>query len=355
MTFAYTAMDPNGRKRTGIIDAVNRDAAMQAIAAEGRSVLELGEEVVSKEDKQVRSGKGVSRSDLSLFTRRLADLSSAGLPLDRVIQVIAEQAESPVLSAVCEDVLIEVRAGKPVSEALAMHPKLFNPIYTQTLRAGEASGQFPEVAQRLADFQETEVTRRSTVISALTYPVILFITAIFIVVFLMAYVVPKLSGVFASIGSDLPVTTKALLATSNFITKDGLYIGVALVAAFFGFRTWTATPSGALARDRFLLLAPIIGPVVRKATVSRYSRILGTLIYGGVPILEALELSGLAAGNKVFQVSSETVENDVREGISIAAAMRDAGAFPPVLTNMVSVGEETGNLPLIAKSSFQQP
>jgi type II secretory pathway component PulF len=347
MTFAYTAVDSMGRKRTGVIDAASADAATQALAADGRFVIEIAEEAQKKEARQAVSGRGVSRADLSLFTRRLADLSAAGLPLDRVLSVIAEQSESKVLAEVAHQVLDEVRGGRPVSESLAMHPKLFSTIYTQTLRAGEASGQFPEVATRLADFQESEVTRRSQIVSALTYPVILAVVAVLIVVALLTFVVPALSGVFKDMGSSLPATTQLLLAITGFLTKDYLYIAVGIVVLIVGYRAWVATEAGALARDNFLLHAPVLGPIVRKSTVSRFSRVLATLVYGGVPILEALELSGKAAGNRVFLRSAEQVQGDVREGQPIAAAMRDAGAFPPVLTNMVAVGEETGNLPLM--------
>jgi type II secretory pathway component PulF len=349
VTYAYTALDPAGKKRTGFIDADSKDSAVARIAAEGRFVVDIREQAVQKStsshgDTTKRKGK-VSRSDLALFSRRLADLALAGLPLDRVLQVVAEQSESQVLADVAEQVLGEVRGGKPVSESLAMHPKLFPQVFCQTLRAGEASGQFGEVAQRLADFQEREVTRRSQIVSALIYPAILATTAIGVVVFLLTFVVPKLSGVFHDLGNDLPGSTKLLLASTDFIQKQyvGIIIGIGLVIA--GYRIWAATPKGALQRDTLFLKAPILGPVISKATVSRFARVLGTLLYGGVPILEALHLSGLAAGNLLFRQSADLVTHDVREGRPIAEAMRDAGAFPPVLTHMVAIGEETGDLP----------
>src|SRR5579872_7514523 len=172
MTFAYVALDASGRKRSGTVEASTREAAMQAIQTEGRFVLEIGEDRHATPAESSGKKGRVSRSDLALFTRRLADLSSAGLPLDRVLAVIAEQSESATLSAITQEVLQEVRAGKPVSESLAMHPRYFGEIFCQTLRAGEASGQFPEVAQRLAEFQENEVARRSQIVSAMIYPAI---------------------------------------------------------------------------------------------------------------------------------------------------------------------------------------
>ena len=159
-----------------------------------------------------------------MFTRRLADLSGAGLPLDRVLQVVSEQSENPTLTAVAQEALNDVRSGVPVSQALARHPKFFPEVYTQTLRAGEASGQFPEVAARLADFQEKEVTRRSQITSALVYPSVLAFTAVGVVIFLLTFVVPRLSGVFKDLGSNLPITTQILLASTDFVTKNWILV-----------------------------------------------------------------------------------------------------------------------------------
>jgi len=350
-TFAYTALDPAGKKRTGFVDAANKDAAVATITAEGRFVLNITEHAVQKGSETHRKGetpkKGgkVSKSDLALFSRRLADLALAGLPLDRVLQIVAEQSESQQLADVSEQALAEVRGGKPVSEALAMHPKLFPQVFCQTLRAGEASGQFGEVAGRLADFQESEVVRRSTIVSALIYPVILATTAVGVVIFLLTFVIPKLSGIFKDLGNDLPAPTKMLLAMTGFVNGNYMLIIGGIVILAVGYKAWSSTDAGLLARDKMFLTMPVIGPVVNKATVSRFARVLGTLLYGGVPILEALELSGLAAGNRLFRVSAEQVMNDVKEGRPIHEAMRDAGAFPPVLTHMVAIGEETGDLP----------
>jgi type IV pilus assembly protein PilC len=169
--------------------------------------------------------------------------------------------------------------------------------------------------------------------------------AIGVIAMLMLYVVPKLSGVFEDLGNDLPANTVILLKSSEFMSTNYPTILAAIAGLILLYKAWTKTEQGALGRDRILLKAPLIGTVVRKATISRFARVLGTLVFGGVPILEALRLSGMAAGNRVFLQSSQRVENDVREGKPIAAAMRDAGAFPPVLTNMVAVGEETGDLP----------
>ncbi len=348
MTFAYTALDAAGARRTGAVEAESREAAVARLASEGRFVLDIKEASAKpqgNQQAQAGSSRPPSGQDLALFTRRLADLASAGLPLDRVLNVVAEQSESLVLKRICEDALVDVRSGVPVSQALSKYPKYFDTLFTQTLRAGEASGQFGEVASRLADYQEKDVTRRGQIVSALVYPSLLAFTAFGVIIFLITFVLPHMSGVFKDMGNDLPITTRLLLDGSDFITKNWAVIIITLVITIVGFRSWFGTPSGAYSRDRFLLHAPVIGPVIEKATVSRFARVLGTLVYGGVPILEALSIAGLSANNRVFLKSSEAVEEEVRAGRPIADAMRDSGGFPPVLTHMVAVGEETGDLP----------
>lgn len=349
-TFAYSAVDTAGKKKSGVIEAPDEQSAIALMTKEGRFVLEIKpQEGVAKKtttsDGEKKRAKA-TKSDLALFTRRLSDLSSAGLPLDRVLQVLAEQTEAAPLATAAENALNEVRGGMPVSEALAAQgSKLFPEVYTQTLRSGEASGQFPDAAERMADLLENEVARRSLIVSALVYPAVLAGTAVFVVIFLLTFVVPRLSVVFEGLGDDLPVPTKVLLGTTGFLTENGLVIVIALAVGIFVYRGWAATDAGAYARDNFIMNAPLAGQLVKKGLVSRYARVLGTLVYGGVPILEALHLAGLATGNKVFAVTSDQVLEDVKEGRPIAQAMKDTGSFPPVLTHMVAIGEETGDLP----------
>lgn len=344
-TFAYTALEPSGKKKTGFIEAADKDAAIATITADGRFVVDIREQALQREITLGGSNKKVTKSDIALFTRRLSDLSSAGLPLDRAIQVVAEQSESGALSSIAEQTLEDVRGGLSVSQALAKHPKVFNDVYTQTLRAGEASGQFPEVAGRLADFLESEVARRSQIVSALIYPGVLTATAVGVVLFLLLFVVPRLQGVFKSLGDDLPGPTKLLLGITGFLTNQWMIVVGGIIAIVVLYRLWAKTDAGALTRDRAILKFPVVGKVWQKALVSRFARVLGTLVYGGVPILESLSIAGLSAGNRVFKESSNQVADDVRDGRSIADAMRDSGAFPPVLTHMVAIGEETGDLP----------
>ncbi len=345
-TFSYVAVEPSGTKRSGVVEANDQAAAIIQITSNGLQLLEINAGSRQAESQKTASQrKKPSRSDIALFTRRMADLADAGLPLDRVLQVVAEQAENPTLSALALEALEEVRAGTSVSVALSRYPKIFNEVYTQTLRAGEASGQFPQVATRLADFQETEVARRSKMSAALIYPAILSATAVFVVIFLLTFVVPKLSPVFKALGDDLPITTKMLLGLTGFLTEKWAICLSIVIGTIVAYRIWASTEAGAYTKDKLLLQLPILGPVWMKSVVSRFSHVLSTLLYGGVPVLEAIQIAGLSAGNRVFRKTSQQVADDVRDGRSIAQSMKDAGTFPPILTHMIAIGEETGDLP----------
>lgn len=346
-TFAYTALDSSGARRNGFIEADDSDAAVAKLAADGRFVVDIRP---AEKDKRTAGSGGargsrISQQDLAIFTRRLSDLARAGLPLDRVLAVVAEQSENPRLKVIIAEALEDVRGGLPVSQALAKHPRAFPHLFTQTLRAGEASGQFPQVAGRLAEMLEKAVARRSAIVSALVYPAILTFTAVGVVIFLMTFVIPRLAGIFKDMGGQLPPTTQMLMGTAEFIVARWPFIVGAIVAIVVAARSYLATEAGHLARDRWLLHAPVFGPVVMKATVSQFSQVLGTLSFGGVPILEALEIAGMASGNLLFENSAAAVAAAVRDGHPIAQALTDVGAFPPVLIHMVAIGEETGNLP----------
>lgn len=348
--YAYTVLEPSGQRKSGYVEANTREAAVSMLTSGGSYLLEISERAAregfgAKGDTEKKKGGKPAKGDVALFTRRLSDLAEAGLPLDRVLQVVAEQSENQQLTDLAEEALEEVRAGSSVSSALGKYPKVFSPVFTSTLEAGEQSGQFSEVAGRLAEFQEKEVARKSQIVSALIYPSILLFTAVGVVVFILAFVIPKLSTTFAAQGDKLPGSTKFLLALSDFISNQWMLIIGSIAAIVIGSRVYFRTENGAYFRDGLMMRLPVIGSIVKKSTVSRFARVLATLVYGGVQILEALELSGIASGNRVFQKSAEQVRNDVREGVPIAQALKDARAFPPVLTHMVAVGEETGDLP----------
>ena len=337
-TFTYTAIDASGAKRNGVVEAASAEAAIAQLSNEGRFVLDIKEGGrLTKGPSEAGGSSGLfgpsktppNRQELALFSRRMADLADAGLPLDRVLQVIVEQTENNVLRGVAEATLEEVRGGMPVSIALAKFPKYFPEIYTQTLRAGEASGQFGEVASRLAEFQEKEVARSSQIVGALIYPAVLASTSLGVVILLVTFVIPKLSDLFKDMGGDLPVTTKMLLGGADFITSNWILCLGAIIGIVVGSKLYLATRAGRLVRDRFMLHAPVIGPVVQGKRLFPASPAFWEHWFTAASIFsKALEIAGLSAGNLVFQISAEEVGTEVRAGRPIADAMRDGRRFP---------------------------
>jgi type II secretory pathway component PulF len=343
--YTYVAYELSGRRLTGTVVATDPGAAMQSISATGAQVLEL-KEARNATAALSTNGRGrAPRSELALFSRRLSDLATAGIPLDRALQIAGGQSSSPVLRSVTVQALEDVHAGLPISEALAKHPALFPPVFTMTLRAGEASGQFPQVVSRLAELQQMEVRRRSQLSGAMIYPLVLAVTSVGVITFLMLFVVPRLSGVFKDLKGDLPASTRILMLSSGFLMSHIVSILAGILAVILAYRAWSSTEAGATTRDQWLLKLPVVGPVIEKAAVSRYTRVLSTLLYGGVPILESLRIAAATAGNRILTKGSDNVQKRVREGSRVADALRDSGTFSDLLVQMVAVGEETGDLP----------
>lgn len=347
--FRYVALDGGGRQVTGEIQGADAREVAVKLREQGCypvDITEGGKETeVSIAAPTHRGSRRITRGDVTVFTRQIADLISGGLPLDRCLTVLIEQTESRGMQELLTKVQAEVRSGTPLSAALAAFPRTFPEMYTNMLRAGEASGQLAEVADRLAVFLEKEQVRRSQVISALVYPAVLLTVAITAVVFLLTFVVPRLSGVFDDLGQALPAPTVVLLAITGFMSHTWWAILLAVVGGFFALRSYSGTAHGRRTIDGILLRLPVAGKIVSRVVVSRFARAFGTLIGGGVSLLEALEISGEATGNSVLLAAVRSLIESARQGEALATGMRNAGVFPPVLIHMTAVGEETGDLP----------
>ncbi|HLH79536.1 MAG TPA: type II secretion system F family protein [Chthonomonas sp.] len=356
--FTYEARDRSGRLTTGVINAQDlQDAAVKvrALGVYPTRIL-TGQQAANgamtkkKEAKAAVSStsegkKRIGRTQILLFTREMADLLDAGLPMDRAFSTLIEQMESEAIRPMLQSMQADIRAGQPLSEALSKFPREFSTLYINMVRAGEVSGQLPEVMKRLADFMEKEQTRRSQIAAALTYPAVLITVAVGAVTFLLTFVVPKLSGIFHDMGSALPLPTVILLTLSGIIGRywPGIVVGIAL--AVFLLRRWLRTETGKRRMDAFLLEMPLFGTLNRKVVASRLARTLGTLLAGGVPILEAMSITASALGNEVAAEAVLNARGHVRQGETLHAALEKSGDFLPVVLHMTAVGEETGRLP----------
>src|SRR5579884_2434379 len=372
--FVYEALDSTGHATSGTINARDSADAAVKVRALGVYPTRIGgskagngtaaavshngdaakgvQAVVSGVRSGLRSEpegagdvKKVPRLHVLLFTREMADLLDAGLPMDRAFSVLIEQTDSEPVRAMLTAMQGDIRAGQPLSAALAKFPREFPQLFVNMVRAGEVSGQLADVMLRLATFMEKEQVRRSQIMAALTYPMVLICVAVLAVTCLLIFVIPRLASVFSELGSTLPLPTRILLGLAGFLTHWGWALLLGLAAAYYGFRAWIATDAGRRAFDGFRLRAPLFGTLMQKIVAARLVRTLGTLLGGGVPILEAMEISASAVGNRVATEAILAARGGVRQGETLHEAMERAGEFLPVVKHMTAVGEETGRLP----------
>ena len=282
-----------------------------------------------------------------IFTRQIATLIDAGLPLLRGLTVLAKQEPDPVLRKVIVSLAEGVQGGGTFSESLAGHPRIFSKLYVNMVKAGELGGVLELVLLRLAEFQEKAQKIKHKVVSAMFYPIIVLLIAILILGFLLVFIVPKFEAIFADMlgGKPLPPLTQFVIAASSVVKSNIFIIIAAVVGLFFLLRLIAQTAKGALVLDTLRLKAPLFGDLTRKSAISRFSRTLGTLVTSGVPILQALNITRDTAGNTVVANAIMKVHDSVKEGESIVHPLEASGVFPPMVISMIDVGEETGQLP----------
>jgi len=355
--FRYTALDDQGREVTGAVQAEDRSSALSRL--KGMGMFPMGVELsasgavlsgasVAPQQAAAPSSsifqRGVSTGDLTLFTRQMASLFNAGLNMARCLDTIIDHSENATLRATLEGVRQAVQSGSALWEALAEHPRVFNELYVSLVRAGEASGQLGKVLERLADSLEQQAEYRARIRAALAYPTLLISAGFGAVLFILVFLVPRFAKVFASLNRDLPTPTKVLLAVQGFVTQHGWLMLIVGVAAWIAVKAWERTEQGGLAIDGLRMRLPVLGPLVHKEAVARFCRTMSTLVQGGVPILTSFDVAERAVGNKVLRQAIEQVKESVRAGESLAVPLKRTGVFPGLVTNMIAVGEETGNL-----------
>jgi type IV pilus assembly protein PilC len=363
--FHYVALDARGQESSGVIDAGSQTEAVAQLRQSGyfpKSVTDESKAPKSKAAKAPKASgarkeikinipflerKTIKPRVLMIFTRQLATLIDAGLPLLRGLTVLAKQEPDPVLKKVISSIGDSVQAGGTFSESLSGHPKIFNKLYVNMVKAGELGGVLEIVLLRLAEFQEKAQKIKNKVVSAMFYPAIVLIIAVVIMAFLLVFIVPKFEAIFADMlgGKPLPGLTQFVIATSNLLKNNIIIILGAIGGIVFLYKYLANTPKGAAAIDAFMLKAPVFGDLTRKSSISRFTRTLGTLVTSGVPILQALNITRETAGNAVIANSITRVHDSVKEGESIVVPLEASGVFPPMVISMIDVGEETGQLP----------
>lgn len=333
----------SGKVVRGKIESENVRVARQKLRKEKVIVSEIKEEVTLSKGKGSTSGK-VSIKDLTIMTRQFATLQMAHVPLDECLKALTEQVEHVVLRNTLAAVKDLVSEGKSLADAMAQYPGVFNRLYINMVRAGESSGSLGLVLERLADFQEYQVAIQGKIFSALAYPVLMIMASMGIIAYLFISVVPKLQKVFDSLNVTLPWYTKSLISVSEFLQARWMFLIVAGVAIYFLFKMWYNTPSGKLTVDRFSLKAPIIGAVVLRVNVSKFTKTLATLLSSGVPIIASLEITKNIISNQILAEVLIDAKKAVQEGETLNMAIEKSKQFPALVTHMIRTGEKTGEL-----------
>jgi type IV pilus assembly protein PilC len=366
--FQYSALDAKGEQTNGVVSAANEAEAIQQLRSKGLYPTQIVEEGKKKKGvntatpakrnaktKPIASkgklGGRVKPKGLMIFTRQLATLIDSGLPLLRSLTVLEKQEPSPVLRATVAALAENVQGGSTFSESLAQHPKIFNKLYVNMVKAGELGGVLEVVLNRLAEYQEKAQKLKNKIVSAMVYPVIVMFIAVAILVFLMIFIVPKFMEMFTDTQQELPLISKIVFGTSEFflarplVVPNIVFVFVLGGVGVFLLNLWGHTKVGRTVIDTMKLKLPVIGDIQRKSAVSRFSRTLGTLVTSGVPILQALNITRDTAGNVIISQAIEKVHEAVKEGETIVTPLQASGVFPNMVISMVDVGEETGQLP----------
>ena len=367
--FRFKAVDSQGKEVSSTVEADSQQAAIAKIRAmklTPKAIGQVREDAVAAPapaaaDKPKKK-KGsmdinlkmprifkqrVKQKDLMVFTRQLATLVDAGLPLLRGLRVLHRQCQNETLKEAIGGMIDTVETGNTFSESLANYPKIFNHLYVNMVKAGEAGGVLETVLNRLAEFMEKAEKIKNKVKGAMTYPIVVLVAAIGIVVFLMLAVIPKFQQIFDDLlgGEGMPALTAAVIAFSEWVQVYWLFLFATIAALVVGVKLAVKTPLGSRLRDRFMLRAPGLGQLNQKTIVARLTRTLGTLLSSGVPVLQALAIVKETTGNSLFTKALQSVHDSVKEGEGMTAPMGASGEFPPMVVSMVEVGEETGALP----------
>src|ERR687894_481458 len=343
--FTYRARARQGEILQDKLESSDKLSVVSTLRQQGLLIIDVKEQGVAQKDI-LEPFKRIKLADLVIFTRQFSTMINAGLPIVRALYVLSEQTENPKLQEVVVAVRKDVEAGLALSEALEKHPKVFSKLYVEMVRAGEIGGILDGVLLRVADQLEKDQELRRKVKSAMTYPIVVLILAILAASFMLIFIVPVFATMFEDLGGTLPLPTRIAMGLSNILTSIfGVFLYAALIAGVFGFLRWKNTENGRRIWGRLSLRIPFkIGDVIHKVALARFARTLGTLSAAGVPILQALEITATSSGNWVMENALLKSRDSIREGIPIYKPLEDEAVFPPMVTRMIAVGEETGDI-----------
>jgi type IV pilus assembly protein PilC len=339
--FTYKGTNRSGSAVSGEMTASNKSELQSLLRRQQITPTKMSEK--GKEFNLPSFGGGVNAKELAIFTRQFSVMIDAGLPLVQCLEILASQQENKTFQKVLTGVRSSVEGGSNLSAAMKQYPKVFDPLYTNMVEAGETGGILDTILQRLSTYIEKNVKLQRAVKSALVYPIGVLTVAAGVITLLLWKVVPVFATLFAGLGVDLPLPTKIVIGLSNFVGSIfGLLIVVAVVAGIFGLKIWYGTPGGRMAIDTVILKMPVLGIVMRKIAVARFTRTLGTLIASGVPILEGLDITAKTSGNAVVERALTQVRKSLEEGKSLTEPLKETNVFPGMVTQMIAVGEQTG-------------
>src|SRR6476620_5090034 len=338
-TFTYTARAFNGDLRTATIDAASRDDVIAQLRKQRLSVVKIDQ------DASKKIGRGsIKTRDVVIFTRQFSTMINSGLPLVQALTILAEQTDNKALAEVTKKVVFDVESGNTVADALSKHPRAFTNLYVNMVAAGEAGGILDTILMRLATFLEKNDALVRKVKGAMIYPGVIMSVAAIAIVVLLLFVIPVFEKMFESVGMPLPLPTRVVISMSRFLQSFWWVVIGGFMFAGWSLKKYYATSDGKLAIDKMLLKMPVLGDVLRKSAVSRFTRTLGTLIGSGVSILDGLEITAKTAGNRVIQDAIMESRASIAGGETISAPLQKSQVFPPMVISMIAVGEKTGGL-----------
>lgn len=344
-TFVYRVRDRAGKVATGQLESDNPTAVATKLRQMGYIVLEVKEQARAQSLGQIELFKQkVKVKDVAVFCRQFATMINSGLALTRALAILSEQTENKTLAKIVSQLQADVEAGQTLSEALAKHKKVFSELFINMVKAGETGGVLDIVLLRVAEHFEKEMALKSKIKSAMTYPVLMFIMSIVMVFVMITFVVPVFVNMFASLGGELPLPTRMLIAASNFIRSFWYLLIAAAIGLRYALRAYKRTPQGRLLFDRLKLKLPIFGNLVTKLAIGRFSRTFSTLVASGVPILQSLDIVADTANNEVISRTVRSTRASIKEGETIAEPLAKSPVFPPMVVQMIAIGEETGAL-----------